>query len=92
MSLLVVGSVAFDSVRTPHGEAREALGGSAVYSAVAASYLTGVRMLSVVGDDFGEDPLSRLRAGSWWLVGLSANPISVMRGSSSAAYTASGAV
>jgi sugar/nucleoside kinase (ribokinase family) len=70
VSLLVVGSVAFDSVRTPHGEAREVLGGSAVYFAVAASYLTGVRMLAVVGDDFGEEPLAQLRARGIDLSGL----------------------
>jgi len=56
MSLLVVGSVAFDSVKTPYGEAREVLGGSAVYFAVAASYFTPVRMVAVVGEDFGEEP------------------------------------
>ncbi len=60
MALLVVGSVAFDSVRTPYGEAREVLGGSAVYFAVAASYLTPVRMIAVVGEDFGEEPMRLL--------------------------------
>jgi sugar/nucleoside kinase (ribokinase family) len=60
MSLLVIGSVAFDSVRTPYGEAREVLGGSAVYCAVAASYFTPVRMVAVVGEDFGEEPLRAL--------------------------------
>ncbi len=61
MSLLVVGSVAFDSIRTPYGEAREVLGGSAVYCAVAASYFTRVRMVAVVGEDFGEEPMRLLR-------------------------------
>jgi sugar/nucleoside kinase (ribokinase family) len=61
MGLLVVGSVAFDSVKTPYGEAREVLGGSAVYCAVAASFLTKVRMVAVVGEDFGEAPLRILR-------------------------------
>ncbi len=61
MSLLVVGSVAFDSVRTPYGEAEEVLGGSATYCAVAASYFTGVRMVAVVGEDFGEEPMRLLR-------------------------------
>ncbi len=70
MSLLVVGSVAFDSVRTPYGEAREVLGGSAVYCAVAASFLAGVRMVSIVGEDFGEEPLSQLRARGIDLSGL----------------------
>ncbi len=61
MGLLVVGSVAFDSVKTPYGEAREVLGGSAVYCAVAASFLTKVRMIAVVGEDFGDGPLRMLR-------------------------------
>lgn len=70
MSLLVVGTVAFDSVKTPHGEAREVLGGSAVYFAVAASYLTSVRLLAVVGDDFGEESMEKLRARGIDLSGL----------------------
>jgi sugar/nucleoside kinase (ribokinase family) len=61
VSLLVVGSVAFDSVRTPYGEAREVLGGSAVYCAVAASYFTPVRMIAVVGEDFDGDSLALLQ-------------------------------
>jgi sugar/nucleoside kinase (ribokinase family) len=70
MSLLVIGSVALDTIRTPHGEAREVLGGSAVYFAVAASFLTAVRMIAVVGEDFGEGPLSQLRARGIDLSGL----------------------
>ncbi len=62
MSLLVVGSVAFDSVRTPYGAADEVLGGSATYCAVAASYFTDVRVLAVVGRDFGEEPMRLLRS------------------------------
>lgn len=62
MPLLVIGSVAFDSVRTPYGEAREVLGGSATYCAVAASYFTDVRMVAVVGEDFGEEPMRLLRS------------------------------
>jgi len=60
MPLLVVGSVAFDSVKTPYGEARDVLGGSAVYCAVAASYFTPVRIVAVVGEDFGEEPVRLL--------------------------------
>jgi len=51
-SLLVVGSIAFDSVRTPHGEAEDVLGGSAVYFSVAASFFAPVRLVGVVGEDF----------------------------------------
>jgi len=52
MALLVVGSVAFDSIKTPHGRADRVLGGSATYFSLAASYFTEVRVVGVVGDDF----------------------------------------
>lgn len=54
MSLLVVGSVAFDSVKTPYGEVDHILGGAATYFALAASFFTQVRVVAVVGDDFSE--------------------------------------
>jgi sugar/nucleoside kinase (ribokinase family) len=53
VSILVVGSVAFDSVKTPFGETDRILGGSATYFSVAASFFTDVRVVAVVGDDFG---------------------------------------
>jgi sugar/nucleoside kinase (ribokinase family) len=53
MSILVVGSVAFDSVKTPFGERERILGGSATYFSVAASFFTDVRVVAVVGEDFG---------------------------------------
>jgi sugar/nucleoside kinase (ribokinase family) len=52
MALLVVGSVAFDSIETPGGTADEALGGSASYFAYAASFFTRPRLVGVVGEDF----------------------------------------
>jgi sugar/nucleoside kinase (ribokinase family) len=52
MSLLVVGSVAFDGIETPHGKVDRTLGGAASYFALAASYFTPVRMVAVVGEDF----------------------------------------
>ena len=52
MSLLVVGSVAYDSVKTHAGSRRMALGGSAVYFSIAASYLADVSLVGVVGEDF----------------------------------------
>jgi sugar/nucleoside kinase (ribokinase family) len=55
MSILVVGSVAFDSIKTPFGEKEHILGGSATYFSVAASFFTDVRVVAVVGDDFGAD-------------------------------------
>ena len=53
-SILVVGSVAFDSVKTPFGEVDEILGGSATYFSVASSYFAPVRVVAVVGSDFGD--------------------------------------
>jgi len=52
MSLLIVGTVAFDAVETPHGKVDRMLGGAATYAAVAASYFTPVRLVSVVGEDY----------------------------------------
>jgi sugar/nucleoside kinase (ribokinase family) len=52
MSILAVGSVAFDTIQTPFGKVEKILGGSATYFALAASYFTEVRMVAVVGDDF----------------------------------------
>jgi len=52
MSLLVVGSIALDSVETPHGVVDDALGGSAVFFSYAASFFTPVRLVGAVGEDF----------------------------------------
>jgi sugar/nucleoside kinase (ribokinase family) len=60
MSLLVVGSIALDSVYTPFGETADALGGSAVYFSVAASLLHPVRVVGVVGHDYPMHELERL--------------------------------
>ena len=60
MSLTVVGSIAFDSVRTPFGERERMLGGSAVHFALAASFFTNVRIVGPVGDDFGDEQLAVL--------------------------------
>jgi sugar/nucleoside kinase (ribokinase family) len=54
MSLLVVGSVAFDAVETPFGKVDRMLGGAATYFAVAASYFTHVNLVGIVGEDFTE--------------------------------------
>ena len=58
MSILVVGSVAFDTVETPFGRAEKVLGGSASFFAVAASFFVPVNLVGVVGDDFGEKELA----------------------------------
>jgi hypothetical protein len=55
MSLLVVGSIAFDSIETPDGSVDDALGGSASYFSVAASHFTKPRLVGVVGEDFPEE-------------------------------------
>ena len=52
MSILVVGSVAFDSIKTPRGSVDHVLGGAATYFALSASYFTDVRVIAVVGKDF----------------------------------------
>jgi sugar/nucleoside kinase (ribokinase family) len=52
MSILVVGSVAFDSIETPTGRRDRCLGGAATYFALSASYFTDVRVIGVVGEDF----------------------------------------
>jgi sugar/nucleoside kinase (ribokinase family) len=54
MSLLVVGSVAFDGIETPFGKVERTLGGAASYFALAASHFTPVRVVGIVGDDFTE--------------------------------------
>jgi len=52
MAILVVGSVAFDSIETPHGKVDHCLGGAATYFSLAASSFTDVRVIAVVGEDF----------------------------------------
>src|SRR5437588_12209741 len=55
MSLLVVGSVAFDEVETPFGKREKMLGGSASHFSISASYFADVRIVGVVGGDFGRE-------------------------------------
>ncbi|MBN1527933.1 MAG: hypothetical protein JW895_02665 [Thermoleophilaceae bacterium] len=61
MSLVVVGSIAFDAVKTPFGERERMLGGSAVHFSMAASFFTDVRVVGPVGDDFGDEEYAVLR-------------------------------
>jgi sugar/nucleoside kinase (ribokinase family) len=70
MSLLVVGSVAFDTVKTPFGAAEEVLGGSATYFSTAASYFTDVKLVAVVGEDFPDKHVNFLRSRDIDLEGL----------------------
>ena len=60
MSILVVGSIALDTVETPFGQAGEALGGAAVYFSYAASFFNRVRLVGVIGEDFPEEHLELL--------------------------------
>jgi sugar/nucleoside kinase (ribokinase family) len=60
VSLLVVGSVAFDAVETPFGKRDKMLGGSAAHFSLSASYFTDVRVVGVVGGDFGDEELAVL--------------------------------
>jgi len=70
MSILVVGSVALDTVKTPFGQVADALGGAAVYFSAAASYFSPVNLVGVVGTDFDENLLSFLKPRNVDLRGL----------------------
>ena len=62
MSLLVIGTVAFDDIETPFGRAEKIVGGAATYIAWAASYFTGgIRLVSIIGDDFDMSELEALK-------------------------------
>lgn len=74
MSLLVVGSVAFDSVRTPFGEVEDVLGGSATYFSTAASYFTDVNLVAVVGGDFPSQHINFLKSRGINMDGLERQP------------------
>jgi sugar/nucleoside kinase (ribokinase family) len=56
MSLVVVGTVAFDTIETPYDRREDVLGGSATHFAIAASYFGPVGLVGVVGEDFPEGP------------------------------------
>ncbi len=60
--VLIVGSMALDSVRTPAGEVQDALGGAADYASIAASFFAPVQLVGVVGDDFPQEHLDFLAA------------------------------
>ncbi len=71
MSLLVVGSVALDTVETPFGKVQDALGGSAVYISAAASYFTNpIRLVAVVGGDFPKEHIKFMESRQIDLDGL----------------------
>ena len=70
MPLLVVGSVAYDGIETPHGKVDRVLGGAGSYIALAASHFTDVRLVAVVGDDFAPEDEAVLRRRNVDLEGL----------------------
>src|SRR5450759_2054820 len=61
MPITVVGSIAYDAVKTPFGERERMLGGAAVHFALAASFFDDVRVVGPVGEDFGEEQLEVMR-------------------------------
>ncbi|MDA8169317.1 MAG: PfkB family carbohydrate kinase [Nitrospiraceae bacterium] len=74
MGILVVGSVALDTVKTPFGQVEEALGGSATYFSTSASYFTDVKVVAVVGEDFPETHIKFLKTRNVDLKGLMRSP------------------
>ena len=74
MDILVIGSVAFDSVETPFGRGDDVLGGSATYFSTSASFFTGVQLVAVVGDDFPDEPRQFLSSRGVDLAGLQTQP------------------
>ena len=62
MGILVIGSVAFDSVETPHGRRREVLGGSAVFFSLSARFFNAVDIVACVGEDFPKEIIRMLKA------------------------------
>lgn len=70
MSIIVVGSIALDTVKTPYGEKKEALGGSALYFSSAASFFTKVSLIGVIGRDFPQADIQFLARRGVDLSGL----------------------
>ena len=74
MSLIVVGSVAYDGVETPHGNVERMLGGAATYIGLAASYFTKVKLVGIVGEDFAKEDRDLLTGHGMDLEGLEQVP------------------
>src|SRR5262249_40424611 len=73
-SLVVVGSVAYDGVETPHGKVDRMLGGAATYISLAASYFTPAKIIAVVGDDFAQEDMDFLASRDIDLSGVERVP------------------
>jgi sugar/nucleoside kinase (ribokinase family) len=74
MSLVVIGSVAYDAIETPHGKRERALGGSCTYIALSASYFAKPSIVAVVGDDFADEDKALLESKGVDLQGLETVP------------------
>jgi sugar/nucleoside kinase (ribokinase family) len=74
MSLVVVGSVAYDGVETPHGRVERMLGGACTYISLAASFFTQVKIVAVVGEDFAGEDVELLAGRGIDLAGLERVP------------------
>ena len=74
MSIVVVGSVAYDGVETPHGKVERMPGGSCTYIALSASYFSPVKIVGVVGDDFAQEDTDLLASRGVDLAGLERTP------------------
>src|SRR5271154_7219381 len=74
MSIVVVGSVAYDGVETPYGRVERMLGGAATYISLASSFFTQTRIVGVVGDDFAKEDTDLLAAHGIDLEGLERVP------------------
>ncbi|HRE39341.1 MAG TPA: PfkB family carbohydrate kinase [Chitinophagaceae bacterium] len=75
MSLITVGTMAFDAIETPFGKTDRIVGGSATYVAYAASnFVKPVQQISIIGNDFPEEELAELRSRGVWLDGVEVVP------------------
>jgi sugar/nucleoside kinase (ribokinase family) len=74
MSLVVVGSVAYDAVETPHGRVDRMLGGAGTYIALSAGYFTRVEVVAIVGEDFAQQDIDLLASHHIDLEGLERVP------------------
>ena len=74
MSLVVVGSVAYDGVETPHGRVDRMLGGAATYISLSSSFFTKTNLVGIVGDDFAQEDADLLAHHGIDLEGLERVP------------------
>jgi sugar/nucleoside kinase (ribokinase family) len=74
VSVVVVGSIGLDTIETPMGKVEEALGGSAVYASLAASYFSRAQLVGVVGEDYPAEAIELLKAHKIDLEGLCIQP------------------